>query len=128
MKLSKIQLIDKINIFKEKFHLKGGEVTDFKFYPKIGKGENYWIVTQSYELFGEIENFFYMISDDTGVVIQTMNGHGINPHLGVQIEDEALRKEWEDFDEEEFNKKNTLPKENPKSDKPKGDWSVLIRR
>lgn len=46
------------------------------------KGNKAWIVIGEYELFGEIQDFFYVISDETGEVEYTFNEHGTrNPHL-----------------------------------------------
>lgn len=66
--------------YKKQFSLKN-KIVSARFYSKVNNGENYWIVTGEFEQFGEIENFFYMISDKTTELIQTMNEHGVNPHL-----------------------------------------------
>jgi hypothetical protein len=45
-------------------------------------GEKAWIVEGEDELFGEIWDFYYVISDATGQVEYTFNHHGSrNPHL-----------------------------------------------
>ena len=45
-------------------------------------GEKAWIVEGEDELFGEIWDFYYVISDATGQVEYTFNHHGRqNPHL-----------------------------------------------
>ena len=46
-------------------------------------GEKAWIVEGEDELFGEIWDFYYMISDATGQVEYIFNHHGTrNPQLG----------------------------------------------
>jgi len=56
-------------------------------------GEKAWIVVGEFELFGEIKEFFYVISDATGTVEYTYNEHGTrNPHL---IDNNKNLDEWE---------------------------------
>lgn len=81
-------------------------------------GKKAWIVVGEYELFGELKEFFYVISDETGEVEYTFNEHGTkNPHLWN--EDESKKKEGNDID------KNTVNKNEPKPDKSRGGWSVF---
>lgn len=81
-------------------------------------GAKAWIVTGEFELFGDLKEFFYVISDETGEVEYTFNEHGTkNPHLWN--EDESIKKEENDID------KNTVNKNEPKPDKPRGGWSVF---
>ncbi len=65
------------------------------------KGSKAWIVIGEFELFGDIEEFYYVISDETGEVEYTFNEHGsINPHLSVLITDEDFLREWEAYEKE----------------------------
>lgn len=74
------EIINKAENYKKQFNL-NNKIVSARFYSKVNNCENYWIVTGEFELFGETQNFFYMISDETGLLIQTMNEHGVNPHL-----------------------------------------------
>ena len=73
----------KRGFFNEKFNVEGGKA---------------WIVIGEFELFSEIKDFFYVISDATGIVEYTYNEHGtINPHL---IENNKNIDEWEKLNDE----------------------------
>jgi hypothetical protein len=95
MKHNESEIKEIANRYKKQFKL-SNKIDCARFYPKINDGENYWIVTGTFELFGEQREFFYMISDETGNLIQTMNEHGVNPHLSS-----PMSKEWEDYTDED---------------------------
>ena len=61
------------------------------------EGDKAWIVTGEFELFGEIREFFYVISDQTGEVAYTFDELGNrDPHI-----ERLMRKEWEDYVDED---------------------------
>jgi hypothetical protein len=39
----------------------------------VNDGDDYWIVTAEFEQFDKKNDFFYLISDETGQLLQTMN-------------------------------------------------------
>lgn len=56
-------------------------------------GGNAWIVTGEFEIFGEIREFWYVISDETGEVEYTFDEYGNrDPHIPI-----PTPKEWEDY-------------------------------
>ena len=118
MKISENIAIEIAKEYKKKYPKLNNEIKSAKFYNKVGEGKDYWIVTGEYELFGELKEFFYLIIDETGEVEYTFNEHGTrNPHLWN--EDESIKKEENDID------KNTVNKNEPKPNKPRGGWSVF---
>ena len=61
------------------------------------EGDKAWIVTGEFELFGEIREFFYVISDQTGEVAYTFDELGNrDPHI-----ERLMPKEWEDYVDED---------------------------
>ena len=61
------------------------------------EGDKAWIVTGEFELFGEIREFFYVISDQTGEVAYTFDELGNrDPHI-----ERPMPKEWEDYVDED---------------------------
>ena len=61
------------------------------------EGDKAWIVTGEFELFGEIREFFYVISDQTGEVAYTFDELGNrDPHI-----ERPMPKEWEDYLDED---------------------------
>lgn len=94
--------------YKKKYPNLTNKIVSAKFQPTMHNDENdIWIVNGKFELFGDQHDFFYFILDKTGLVEYTMNDAGsINPHLPVEIDDEELKKEWDEFDEDEHNRNN----------------------
>ena len=61
------------------------------------EGDKAWIVTGEFELFGEIREFFYVISDQTGEVAYTFDELGNrDPHI-----ERPMPKEREDYVDED---------------------------
>jgi hypothetical protein len=83
MKYTEFQAMEIAKQYKKKYPSLTNEISSAKFQPTIhNDGYDIWIVTGKYELFGDINEFFYIISDETGLVEYTFNEHGTrNPHL-----------------------------------------------
>lgn len=64
-------------------------------------GDKAWIVIGEFELFGEIHEFIYVISDEKGEVEYTMNELGTkNPHIPESDET------WDKFTDENIERMN----------------------
>lgn len=90
MMLTELQAFQIAKKYKERYPSLIDKIVRIQFNPKFNViGEKAWIVIGEFELFGNIHEFFYVISDETGDVEYTFNEHGsINPHLPVAMSKE----------------------------------------
>ena len=88
--------------YKKKYSNLNNNIKRAEFHDKYNvKGDKAWVVISEFELFGDIEDFYYVISDETGEVEYTFNEHGsINPHILVQITDKDFLCEWDEYEKE----------------------------
>ncbi|EHO10990.1 hypothetical protein HMPREF9714_01419 [Myroides odoratimimus CCUG 12901] len=91
MNLTAIQAIQIAKQYQQSYPSLRDTIVSAQFNPTFDVvGEKAWIVIGVFELFGDMHEFFYVISDETGEVEYTFNEHGtINPQLAVD-----MLKEW----------------------------------
>lgn len=83
MKYTELQAMEIAEEYKKIYPSLTNEIIKAQYNEKFDViGEKAWIVTGEFEQFGEIQKFFYVISDESGKVEYTFNEHGTrNPHL-----------------------------------------------
>lgn len=88
MKLTEKEAIKIAEAYSLKYKL-GGKIKSAQFNRQFDvEGREAWIVKSEDELFGEVKEYFYVISDKTGNVEYTMTEHGIQtPHLRKEVDD-----------------------------------------
>ena len=60
--------------YKKKYSNLNNNIKRAEFHDKYNvKGDKAWVVISEFELFGDIEEFYYVISDETGEVEYTFN-------------------------------------------------------
>jgi hypothetical protein len=83
MKYTEQEAIEIVKEYREKYPKLINKIVKAQYNEKFDvTGEKAWIVSGESEFFEEIKFFFYVISDETGLVEYTFNEHGTrNPHL-----------------------------------------------
>lgn len=103
--LSIEQVLSIIDTYKKKCNLDlDGTLKSVQLNPQFDvQGTVVWIVGECWVLFGEERDYFYVVSDKTGLVEYAMNEHGTYyPHLERErtveeiAEDEAFLQELRD--------------------------------
>ncbi|MBB1149869.1 hypothetical protein H4K35_06930 [Myroides sp. NP-2] len=81
MRLTEVEAIQIAKQYQQRYPSLKHTIVRAQFNPKFNVvGEKAWIAIGVFELFGDIHEFFYVISDETGEVEYTFNEHGsINP-------------------------------------------------
>ena len=104
MKLNKETVLQIAKDYQDRYpNIKGNG--NFKIQSFLAKKDNQknniWFVTEDNELFGEIHEFIYVISDEKGEVEYTMNELGTkNPHIPESDET------WDKFTDEDIERMN----------------------
>lgn len=98
MKLTEKKIFEIVKKYKEQYPEIEDNLTKIEFSPNFNvTGKKAWIVTGESELFGEIREFWYVVSDETGKVEYTFDEYGNrDPHI-----EKPMPKEWEEYNDEE---------------------------
>lgn len=70
-KHSEIEILELASAYQKQLKLSENPIFGAVFY-EVSGGKNYWIVQHNFDFCGEEKEYFYMISDQTGELLQTM--------------------------------------------------------
>jgi len=82
--LDKNKVLEIVKKYQYQYNLgQGSQISDINLNTQFDvKGGVAWIVTSQSQLFGEVKEYFYVVSDKTAEVEYTMNEYGkMYPHI-----------------------------------------------